>query len=315
MCSDSPRADRRDRASRASGITLVGSFVNVILAAGKLAAGLAGSSAAMVADAVHSLSDFGTDLVVLVTMRIAQAPADDSHHYGHGKFETLGALMIGIALAAAGAGMGLASIRSVISFYRGHPLPQPGMIALVAAGVSILAKEAMFRVTRSLGRSIESPALEANAWHHRSDALSSVGAFLGIGGAAVLGPRFYVLDPLAGVLISVIVLRVAARIAVDALGELTEAAGDPAMQEQVREITRGVAGVSDPHRIRTRRLGPYAVIDLHARVNGAIPLRDAHALSHDLQDALVHAFGEGTIVTIHIEPEIEREIETVNTTP
>lgn len=294
----------RDRGRRATRVTLAGSAVNVLLAAGKLAAGILGSSSAMVADAVHSLSDFGTDLVVLVTMRIARAPADESHHYGHGKFETLGAVAIGLALAFAAVGMGLSSVRSILAFSRGEPLARPGLVALGAAAVSIAAKDVMFRVTRRVARSIESPALEANAWHHRSDALSSVGAFFGIGGAALLGPRFHVLDPIAGVMISGIVLQVAFRILRGALGELTEAAADPDAQERITRIARSVEGITDPHRIRTRRVGPYSVIDLHARVNGEISLRDAHALSHDLEDALVKDYGEGTIVTIHIEPEL-----------
>lgn len=300
----SARITDPDRTRRATRVTVIGSVVNILLAMLKLSAGLLGSSAAMVADAMHSLSDFGTDLVVLVTMRIARAPADSSHHYGHGKFETLGALAIGLALALAAGGMGLSSTRSIISFYRGVPLARPGMIALAAAALSIAAKELMFRLTRRVARSIASPALEANGWHHRSDALSSVGAFAGIGGAALLGPAFRVLDPAAGLVISAIVFRVAFRILRDALGELTEAAGDPAVREQVVGIAHGVAGISDPHRIRTRRVGPYSVIDLHARVDGGITLRDAHALSHTLEDALVDAFGEGTIVTIHIEPEL-----------
>lgn len=305
MDRSSPEKKDLDRTVRARRVTLAGSVINVLLAGGKLAAGLAGSSAAMVADAVHSLSDFGTDLVVLVTMRIARAPADETHHYGHGKFETLGALAIGAALILAAGGMGISSARSVISFYRGESLPRPGLIALAAAAVSILAKEIMFHITRRTARSIRSPAMEANAWHHRSDALSSVGAFFGIGAAALLGPSYRVLDPAAGLVISAIVLHVAYRILLNALGELTESSGDPAVQEQIVEIAHSVAGISDPHRIRTRRLGSYSVIDLHARVNGAISLRDAHALSHDLQDALVTAFGDGTIVTIHIEPEPE----------
>lgn len=294
-------ADRTDRATR---VTVIGSVVNVLLAVIKLAAGLLGSSAAMVADAVHSLSDFGTDLVVLVTMRIARAPADASHHYGHGKFETLGALTIGFALAVAAGGMGFSSTRAILAFYRGVPLPRPGMIALAAATLSIGAKEAMFHATRRVARSIDSPALEANGWHHRSDALSSVGAFFGIGGAALLGPGFRVLDPIAGLIISLIVFRVAFKILWGALGELTEASGDPDARERVAEIALSVRGISDPHRIRTRRVGPYSVIDLHARVDGGITLRDAHEISHDVQDALVAAFGEGTIVTIHIEPKL-----------
>jgi cation diffusion facilitator family transporter len=301
---DHDRSPEPDRANRATRVTAVGSIVNVALAATKLAAGILGSSAAMVADAVHSLSDFGTDLVVLVTMRIARTPPDASHHYGHGKFETLGALAIGFALAAAAGGMGFSSTRTIVAFYRGVPLPRPGMIALAAAAVSIAAKEIMFHATRRVARSINSPALEANGWHHRSDALSSVGAFLGIGGAALLGPGFRVLDPIAGLAISAIVFRVAFRILWGALGELTEASGDPAARDKVAAIALEVAGISDPHRIRTRRVGPYSVIDLHARVDGGITLRDAHARSHDLQDALVAAFGEGTIVTIHIEPEL-----------
>ncbi len=292
--------DLRSRA--ATRVTLLGIVANGLLSVGKLAAGVAGSSAAMVADGVHSVSDLATDLVVLVSLRIARAPEDPGHEYGHGKFETLAALFVGAALIGVAIGLAYSSVASIIRVAEGGLLPRPGMIALIAAAASILVKEMVFRLTRRTGRRIASKVLEANAWHHRSDALSSVGALLGIGLAAFLGPGFRILDPIAGLVISTVICVVAVRIIKDTLSELAEASVDSETHDRVLALAADVPGVTDPHRLRMRRVGSYVVLDLHVRMAGSISLADAHRLAHQVEDAITEELGKATIVTIHTEP-------------
>ena len=190
-------------------VTLTGSVVNLLLVGLKAVAGVAGHSAAMVSDAVHSLSDFVTDIVVLIFVRVSARPQDDDHDYGHGKYETIATLFIGLALAAAAVGIVVAGARKLAAWFQGEELPAPGALALWAALISIAAKEILYQYTRIKGRKLDSPALEANAWHHRSDALSSVGAAIGIGGAILLGQRWTVLDPLASIVVGVMLVKVA----------------------------------------------------------------------------------------------------------
>lgn len=291
------------RSKAATRVTLVGIGANVILSVAKLLAGILGSSAAMVADSAHSISDFATDLVVLFTLRIARSPEDRRHQYGHGKFETLAALFVGIALVLVGGGLAYSSGLAILAVARGEPLPRPGTIALVAAAVSIVVKEIVYRITRATGRRIGSKALEANAWHHRSDALSSVGALVGIALAAFLGPAFRIFDPIAGLVISLVICFVAGRIIKDTLGELVESSVGEETSSRVLEVAAGVPGVSDPHRLRIRRVGSYLVLDLHVRIAGSMSLSEAHALSHQVEDAITAELGKATIVTIHAEPE------------
>lgn len=178
-------------------VTLAGSVVNLLLLAFKFVAGFVGHSSAMIADAVHSLSDFITDVIVIVFVRIAGKPVDEDHEYGHGKYETLASVIVGIMLAVVGVGLAVNGVEKTIAFFKGEPLESPGMIALVAALLSILAKEVLYQYTVIRGRKLNSPALVANAWHHRSDAMTSIATLIGIGGAMLLGQRWNVLDPLA----------------------------------------------------------------------------------------------------------------------
>jgi cation diffusion facilitator family transporter len=182
-------------------VTLVGSVGNVALLTFKFIAGVLGHSSAMIADAVHSLSDFITDVVVLVFVSISAKPQDRSHDYGHGKFETFATFIIGLALVIAAAGIIVAAIRKIVQWAGGTELEAPGMLALWAALLSIAVKEALYRYTASRGKALDSPAVIANAWHHRSDALSSIGAAIGIGGSILLGSRWTVLDPVASIVV------------------------------------------------------------------------------------------------------------------
>ena len=214
--------DKKIREKEIYRVTLVGSFVNFLLVIFKFLAGIAGHSAAMLADAVHSLSDFITDVVVILFVRISNKPVDKSHDYGHGKYETLATAFIGMALLGVGFGILWNGATDILVFLRGGELRQPGMLALAAAIISILLKEILYQYTVRVGKRCHSQAVVANAWHHRSDALSSIGTAVGIGGAILLGPHWAVLDPIAAVTVSFFIMRVSIRLLVPCLDELLE---------------------------------------------------------------------------------------------
>ena len=203
-------------------VTLFGGVVNLLLVALKFVAGVAGHSAAMISDAVHSVSDFVTDIVVLVFVRISRRPEDASHDYGHGKYETLATMFIGLALAAAAIGIVVSGASKLADWVQGEDLPAPGKFALWAALISIVVKELLFQYTRYRARHLNSKALEANAWHHRSDALSSIGAAVGIGASILLGNRWTVLDPLASIVVGAMLVKVSWDLLGPSFGELTD---------------------------------------------------------------------------------------------
>lgn len=294
--------DQQERAAPARRVTWVGFAVNLVLTILKLAAGLAGHSGAMVADAVHSLSDLGTDIVVLISFRLVARPIDKSHDYGHGKYETLAAAIIGISLILIGAGIFWSGAGKLWASLQGAPMEGPGLVAMVAAMVSIVVKELLYRYTVKVGERIGSPAVIANAWHHRSDALSSVGALLGIGGAIVLGERWYVLDPAAAVIVSLFIVRVGSNIASGSIKELVEVSLDDAIEAEMLDIAASVSGVADPHNLRTRAIGGYVAVDLHIRVAADMRVAEAHALASEVERRIRERFGQGAIISIHVEP-------------
>ena len=283
-------------------VTLAGSAVNLLLTVFKFVAGLAGRSAAMTADAVHSLSDLLTDAVLLVFVHISNKPADRNHEYGHGKFETLASTFIGVVLMVVAGGILYAAGTSLVAWFRGEDLPRPGMLALWAALVSIVLKEATFQYTVRRARKLESPALEANAWHHRSDALSSIGSLVGIGGAILLGNRWTVLDPLASIVISFFIIHVAWQLLKQNILELTEASLPEEVEKEILQIVSSFPDVSDPHNLKTRRIGNHYAIELHVRMDGDISLLQAHSRSHYIEKELKEHFGPDTHVTVHVEP-------------
>ena len=283
-------------------VTLAGSAVNVLLTVFKFVAGIFGHSAAMLADAVHSLSDLLTDLVVIVFVRISSKPADRGHDYGHGKFETLATAFIGFALLAVAAGIIIHAGSMIYSWYQGNELAKPGMLALWAAVVSIVLKELTFQYTIRKGRKLNSTAVVANAWHHRSDALSSIGTLVGIGGAILLGNRWTVLDPLASLVVGIFIVRVAWKLLKQCFGDLLEASLPEEVEKDILDIVRSFNDVSDPHNLRTRRIGSHYAIEIHIRMNGDIPLVQAHSRAHDIEKALKDRFGENTHVVVHVEP-------------
>lgn len=224
------RPNSEGRARAIYRVTIGGSVCNFLLLLFKFVAGILGGSAAMVADAVHSLSDFVTDVVVILFVRISSKPCDADHDFGHGKYETLASVFIGLMLACVGIGILWSGAEKIIDVCRGQVLEQPGMIAFVAALLSIVVKEVLYQWTARVGRRVESSAVVANAWHHRSDALSSIGTALGIGGAILLGPNWRVLDPIAAVIVSVFIIRVAFKLFVPGIQELLENHYQPLMK-------------------------------------------------------------------------------------
>lgn len=284
-------------------ITLVGSVVNLALLTLKFVAGILGRSSAMIADAVHSLSDFVTDIIVLVFIRISSKPRDESHKYGHGKYETLATVIIGLVLCLVGLKLMWDGGNKVYGFFfKGEQLSSPGYIALIAALVSIAVKEILFRYTVIVGRRENSQSVIANAWHHRSDAFSSLGTALGIGGAILLGPNWVVLDPIAAVVVSVFIVKVALELLIPAINELLEKSLPADVEAEILNTIMMTPGVSDPHNLRTRRIGNNYAIEIHIRVDGAMPICDAHDLTKLIETRLRERFGQDTHVNIHVEP-------------
>ena len=283
-------------------VTLVGSVVNLLLVGLKGVAGIAGNSAAMVSDAVHSLSDFVTDIVVLIFVRVSGRPQDENHDYGHGKYETLATLLIGLALASAAVGIVVSGAGKMAAWLKGETLPAPGKMALWAALISIVAKELLYQYTRFRGRKLNSPALEANAWHHRSDALSSIGAAIGIGGAIFLGDRWTVLDPLASIVVGAMLVKVAWDLLGPSFGELTDSSLPVETEDQMLEIIRGIPGVEDPHNLRTRRGGSRIVAEVHIRLDGGMTLAEAHEKATEVERRFKAQFGEQSHIIVHMEP-------------
>ena len=284
-------------------VTLVGSAGNVLLVIVKFIAGILGHSSAMVADAVHSLSDFLTDVVVLVFVGVSARPQDTSHDYGHGKFETLATLFISLALAGAAIGIIVSGALKFASWLEGEELPAPGKLALWVALLSIAVKELMFQYTARKGRKLDSSALTANAWHHRSDALSSIGTAVGIGGAVLLGGRWTVLDPLASIVVGAMLLGVAWKILRPSMGELTDESLPAATEDEIMDILRSAPGVTEPHNLRTRRIGNRIAVEAHIRLDGALTLREAHDRTSEIEHRLKERFGQEALITLHMEPE------------
>ena len=283
-------------------VTLWGSIGNLVLLSFKFVAGIVAGSSAMVADAVHSLSDFLTDLIVLVFVRIGAKPQDESHDYGHGKFETLATLFVALALVGAAIGIIVSGSLKIARWLQGETLETPGMLALWAALLSILVKEILFRYTIAKGKALESPAVIANAWHHRSDALSSIGAAIGIGGAILLGQRWAVLDPLASIAVGGMLVKVAWDLLKVSTGELTDSSLSAETEREIEDIFRSFPQVSEPHNLRTRRIGNRIAIESHVRLDGGMTLDEAHDIVSAIEDRIRERFGHGTIVTIHMEP-------------
>lgn len=284
-------------------ITVLGSLANFLLLVFKFVAGWLGNSSAMIADAVHSLSDFITDVIVLLFIHISSKPKDKGHDYGHGKFETLATSIIGIVLMCVGIGLFWESSHKIYGFYfKGMALESPRMIALIAALVSILIKELLYRVTLVVGKRENSQALIANAWHHRSDAFSSIGTALGIGGAILLGDQWRILDPLAAVIVSIFIVRVSLKLVIPAINDLLEQSLPAEVENEIISIIEETPEVKNPHNLCTRRIGNDFAIEVHIRVDGHTTVLHAHEITRDIEQKLRDKFGPATHITLHVEP-------------
>ncbi len=283
-------------------VTFTGSIVNFLLLVFKFVAGFVGHSSAMIADAVHSLSDFVSDVVVIVLVKISGKPEDADHSYGHGKYETMASVIIGLMLAGVGVGLLYNGIVKSVEILRGAPAEAPNMWALVAAVISILLKEGLYRYTIAYGRKLNSTALTANAWHHRSDAYTSVATLIGILGAMTLGAKWKVLDPMAAAVVSVFIIVTAWKLMKGGIGELMEKTLPEETQQQIQTIISETPGVKAIGHLRTRRVGPDDAIDVHVKMDGNLTLRQAHDIASEIERRLRAEFGSRTHIGVHMEP-------------
>lgn len=283
-------------------VTFVGFVVNLVLSLLKLAAGVLGRSGAMVADAVHSFSDLATDVVVIAFARISAKPSDPGHDYGHGKYETLATIIISLALGVVGVGIWIKSFTDIRLVLGGGVLERPGGVALVAAAVSIVVKEILYRYTVRVGRAVNSPSVVANAWHHRSDALSSLGTLAGIGCAYFLGQKWRIADPIAALVVGIFILKVAFDLFRTGIGELLEQSLPADVEAEILQIVTTNPEIREPHNLRTRRIGASIAIEVHVRMDGRMTVEHSHALTVEIERRLRERFGEGTMIAIHVEP-------------
>lgn len=289
-------------------VTLVGTVVNILLSFFKLAIGFITGSLALIADGFHSLSDLASDLVVYVGLSFAEKPDDNDHHFGHGKFETFSAFIVGVLLAFAGVIIAKDSVEIFISVYHGYQLSAPGVGALIVALFSVLVKEILYRYTIKAGKKIESPSIIANAWHHRSDSFSSIGVSLGIAGAIFIGGKWAILDPIAGIVVGIILLREAIIIIRTNVAQLLDASLGSESMLDIYEAIEETPNCSEPHNIRTRTVGKRVVISLHIRVEDSLSIKEGHDIAHSIEDKLKNKFGESSIITVHVEPISELNI-------
>ncbi len=292
----------KERARKANRITWIGFVVNLVLTIAKFLAGFFGNSAAMIADAVHSLSDFATDIVVLLSFRIIGKPADEDHDYGHGKYETLATAFIGVALIIVGIGIFWSGLSNIIAHFHGEHGEGPNILAFLAAIVSIIVKELLYRYTKKVGQEIESDAVIANAWHHRSDAFSSIGTMLGIGGALLLGEKFNVLDHIAALVVSFFIVKVACEISLGSVKELSEASLPEETETEIMNLVSTVQGAHNPHDLRTRKIGASVAVELHIDVLHTLSICEAHAIATGVEHVICERFGKNTFVSVHMEP-------------
>lgn len=296
-----------DRTAKVTFVTLVGSVVNIILTVFKIFAGVLGRSTAMIADGIHSLSDLLSDIVVIVFVKISAKGRDKDHDYGHGKFETFATLIISLMLIVVAVNLMSGGINKIRQILDGGEVSSPGMIALWAAVASIVLKEILYRYTIIQGKALNSPMMIANAWHHRSDAFSSVGSLLGIAGAIFLGDKFVILDPITGCVISIFILVMAVKMSVPAIKELLDVSLPDDVEEKIEATAKSVKGVIDLHELKTRREGPGIIMEGHLVLDSDISLKEAHNISKKVEESLRKEFGPETQISLHLEPEDDAE--------
>ena len=294
--------EKESREKQIYRVTIVGSIANFFLLVFKFVAGILGQSSAMIADAVHSLSDFVTDIIVLVFVKVSAKPKDTGHDYGHGKYETLATVIIGIVLLIVGTGIFWNGLNQIFAFYRGEKLESPDLIALIAALVSIVVKEILYRYSVIVGHKVQSQAVVANAWHHRSDAFSSIGTALGIAGAIFLGKDWRVLDPIAAVVVSVFIVKVSIQLLIPCLNDLLERSLPEEIEKEIITIIDEDSQIKDPHNLRTRRIGSDFAIEVHIRLQPDMTVREAHVVATGIENRLRAKYGSRTHVAVPVEP-------------
>lgn len=300
--SSNPTEPEEIRYSQAAYVTKVSMVLNLLLTGFKFVTGILGHSSAMVADAAHSLTDFITDIAVIVGLKVAKKPKDNTHNYGHGKIETLAAAFTGLVLITAALGIFWGGLQKVISFFQGEMLPEPSKITLIIVILSIVSKEWLYRYTIFHGKQLKSDALIANAWEHRSDAIASAGTMLGIGGAILLGGKWVVLDPLTAVVLSFLILKIAFEISYKNLDELLEGSLDSETYRSIEEILISTEGVLGFHELKTRKIGNAMAADVHIEVDPDLNIVDAHEISTQVEDRLKEICGKNGHFSIHVEP-------------
>lgn len=293
--------EKQDR-ERADGmkVTWVGLGVNLALVGLKFYGGVAGKSQALVADAVHSLSDLFSDVIVLLGLKWGRKEADEDHPYGHGRIETIASAFVGIFLLAAGIGIAWNAIESIYS----HRVAQPSSIALVMAGLSIFAKEWMYWYTVKVGRRIRSAALIGNAWHHRSDALSSVAVFIGLA-VSQINPDWHLADAIAALLVSIFILRVGGKLIWQAFRELADTAPEEKILAELLRRAEAVDGVLQVHDLKARHMGAQLMVEMHVVVDGAMTVFDGHEIAREVRLRLLEDVEEVSEVFVHLDPDTE----------
>lgn len=296
-------SDPNRRSRRIKRITIVGCLGNLLLSIGKFFSGFVGHSGAMIADAVHSLSDLLTDFVVFIFISISGKPSDKNHDYGHGKFETLATAIIAVTLIIIGAMLCSDGLTKVYRYLRfGDELARPGLIALLMAFVSIVAKEWLFRITRCVGKEENSRSVIANAWHHRSDAYTSVATFIGIGCAFLLGRGWMILEPLSAAVVSVFIIKVGFQMALPAFRDLLEQSLPDDIEEEIEKIICSESMVKGVRRIRTRNIGNYYAVEADILMDGGLSVALSHAATQRVEKLLRGRYGQSTHIVIHVEP-------------
>lgn len=283
-------------------VTIIGAIGNFLLLVAKYIAGFLGNSVAMIADATHSLSDFITDIVVLVFVKISGKPIDKRYDYGYGKYETLATVIIAIAVFLIGIGIAVSGVREIASFFMGELIKSPSILAFIACIISIVSKEVLYRYTLIVGRRVDSDMVVANAWNHRTDVFSSIGAALGIGGAIVGGAKWAFLDPVAAIIVSAVIIRASVKLLKPSLCELLEVSLSDDVEYEIRNIAVSFNGVTQAENLKTRKIGNYYAIEFHVVLDGNYSLKQSHSIISKIERKIKERFGNRTHIIIYPKP-------------
>jgi cation diffusion facilitator family transporter len=278
-------------------ITVIGAVVNLALMALKLWGGFISRSQALIADGIHSLSDLAGDMVVLLGIRWGREDEDDRHPFGHGRIETLASLIVGLMLFLAGGGMFFMAVKALLTWDLSNPTP----MAILVAVVSIIAKEILYQYTKRVGQRIDSPALISNAWHHRSDALSSVAVVIGVAAGAI-NPDWRFLDSVAAIVVAGLIMKVGGEFVLEGIRELVDTAPDAEVIKRIEVCAGAVEGVHGVHDLKARTSGGKVFAEIHIIVDGAIPVRDGHDVAKAVENCLIDEIPRLSKAIVHVDP-------------